>query len=134
MKVVIDANVAIAAAASYGLCEAVMELCLEHHHVILCEGLLGEIEEKLRDKLEVPLSIITEYLRVLRDSASILEPEDVEDEVCRDPKDLMVLGLVVPGHVDVIITGDKDLLVVEQYAGARILSPRAFWDSDKESR
>ncbi|RJR18713.1 MAG: putative toxin-antitoxin system toxin component, PIN family [Desulfobacteraceae bacterium] len=132
MIVVIDANVAIAAVAARGLCEAVMELCLEHHEIVLCEGILTEIEEKLRDKLLVPPPIIAEYLKILRNNAIVLEPEAVNPEVCRDTQDLMILGLVKPGHVRAIITGDKDLLVVKEYAGAKILSPRAFWELDKE--
>lgn len=45
MRVVIDSNVAIAAVAVRGLCEAVLEFCLEHHHLILGEGILREIEK-----------------------------------------------------------------------------------------
>ncbi|NCP10224.1 MAG: putative toxin-antitoxin system toxin component, PIN family [Deltaproteobacteria bacterium CG_4_8_14_3_um_filter_51_11] len=133
MIVVIDANVAIAAVAARGLCEAVMELCLEHHEIVLCEGILTEIEEKLRDKIGVPSPIMAEYLQILRNNSSALEPEAVNPDACRDPKDLMILGLVKPGHVRAIITGDKDLLVLKEYAGAKILSPRAFWEMEKES-
>lgn len=43
MKVIIDANVAIAAAASRGLCEAVMELCLERHRIVLCKEILDDM-------------------------------------------------------------------------------------------
>lgn len=134
MRVVIDSNVAIAAVASRGLCEAVMELCLEHHIVILGEGILVEIEEKLRKKLRVPPPVTAEYVSFLRGNAQILEPEDVAEETCRDPKDLMILSLVAPGDVDAIITGDKDLLVLEKFRGARIITPRGFWDSARKEK
>ena len=134
MRVIIDANVAIAGAASRGLCEAIMELCLEHHRVVLCEGILKEIEEKLRFKLKVPPAIVAEYVRVLRNGAEIVEPENVDKGICRDPDDLMILGLVYPGNADVIVTGDKDLLVITEYKGARILNPRSFWESNKKER
>lgn len=134
MRVVIDANVAIAGAASRGLCEAIMELCLEHHRIILCEGILKEIDEKLRFKLKVPPSIVAEYVRVLRNGSEIVEPEHVDKGICRDPDDLMILGLVYPGNADVIVTGDKDLLVIKKYKRARILNPRSFWESNKEER
>ncbi|MEI8120492.1 MAG: putative toxin-antitoxin system toxin component, PIN family [bacterium] len=131
MRVIIDANVAIAGAASRGLCEAIMELCLEHHRIVLCEGILKEIEEKLRFKLKVPPAIVAEYVRVLRNGAEIVEPEHVDKGICRDPDDLMILGLVSPGNADVIVTGDKDLLVITEYKGVRILNPRRFWESNK---
>jgi putative PIN family toxin of toxin-antitoxin system len=129
MRVVVDANVAIAGVAARGLCEAVMELCLERHHLVLCEELLGEIEEKLCGKIKAPPTVVAEYLMVLRRNAQILRPEAVGKEVCRDPDDLMVLGLVVPGKVDAIVTGDKDLLVIKSYKGARIMTPRGFWEA-----
>lgn len=134
MRVIIDANVAIAGAASRGLCEAIMELCLEHHRIVLCEGILREIEGKLRSKLKIPPAIATEYVRLLRNSAEIIAPEHVDKGVCRDPGDLMILGLVYPGNADVIITGDKDLLVIADYKGARILNPRSFWESNQQER
>ncbi|MBN1268504.1 MAG: putative toxin-antitoxin system toxin component, PIN family [Kiritimatiellae bacterium] len=131
MRVVIDANVVIAAAASRGLCEAILELCLEHHHLIFCEGILAEIGEKLALKLKVSPLVVAEYMKVLRHNAQILEPEHVEKSACRDPDDLMVLGLVTPGNADVIITGDKDLLVLKKYRRARIMTPRSFWESNR---
>lgn len=134
MRVIIDANVAIAAAASRGLCEAILELCLEHHHLILCEGVLEEIEEKLRVKIRVSPPIIAEYLKVLRNNAQILEPEKIETGSCRDPNDLMILGLVIPGEAEAIVTGDKDLLVLKEYKGARIMTPRNFWESNKKEK
>ena len=133
MKVILDANVVIAAAASRGLCEALLELCLENHHIILCEGILDEIEEKLRIKIKVSPPIIVEYLKILRGNAQILEPDEVEKSVCRDPDDLMILGLVVRGHADVIVTGDKDLLVIKTYKQARIMTPRGFWEANKKA-
>ena len=134
MRVIIDANVAIAAAASRGLCEAILELCLEHHHFILCEGVLAEIEEKLRVKIKVSPPVIAEYLKVLRNNAQILEPEKVEKGICRAPNDLMILGLVIPGKAEAIVTGDKDLLVIKEYKGARIMTPRNFWESNKKEK
>ncbi len=132
MRVVNDSNVAIAAAASRGLCEAIMELCLEHHHLVLCEGILKEIDGKLRTKLKIPPPIAAEYLKILRSHSQILRPERVAKDLCRDPNDLMILGLVVPGDVEAIVTGDKDLLVIKKYKTARIMSPRDFWESSKK--
>lgn len=128
MRVVIDANVAIAAVASRGLCEAAMELCLESHQMISCDGLLLEIEEKIHKKLKVPKAIAQEYVTTLKNRSLMLKPDYISDEVCRDPDDLKILGLVNKGEVDIIITGDKDLLVLKKFNSATILSPREFWE------
>lgn len=134
MKVILDANVVIAAVASRGLCEAVMELCLERHTLILCEGLLKEIAEKLSHKLKVSPPVVTEYMKVLRDHAQLLVPAEVEMGLCRDTKDLMVLGLVDAAQAETIITGDKDLLVIRKYKTAQIVSPRNFWESNQKGK
>lgn len=46
----------------------------------------------------------------------------------RDPKDRHVLGAAVGLTVDVIVSGDKDLLVLESFQGIPILTPRQFLD------
>jgi putative PIN family toxin of toxin-antitoxin system len=131
MRVVLDANVVIAAAASRGLCEAVFELCLQQHQLVSCTGLIAEIRQKLREKLRLPAGIVTEYLRLLHAYAELLPPAPVQRGVCRDPADEMLLGLVIPGRIDVIVIGDKDLLVLEQFETARIMNPRVFWESTR---
>ena len=131
MRVVVDANIAIAAAASRGLCEAVMELCLEHHEIILGEAILHDIREKLIKKIKVPVSTTDAYLKMLRCHSELHEPEAVAAGICRDSDDNAVLGLVPPSGAEVIISGDKDLLVIGSYKGAKILSPRQFWEQNK---
>ena len=132
MRVVIDANVAIAAAATRGLCEAIMELCIEQHKIILCRGILNEIKDKLRHKLRVPRPIVAEYIKLLESNAQILKPETLPSTACRDPNDLMVLGVAISGHADAIITGDKDLLTLKTFQGVKIVTPRAFWENNRK--
>ena len=128
MRVVLDSNVLIAAAATRGLCEAIMELCLEQHEMVLGEHILAEVEEKLTGKLKVPRGIAREYMKLLRETSEVVKPAKVDRAACRDPEDLAVLGLLAPGLVEVLVSGDKDLLVLGEFAGARILSPREFWE------
>lgn len=132
MRVILDANVAIAAVAARGLCDAVVELCLEQHQIILCEEILDDIEEKLGCKLKVAPPVVAEFIRVLRHNAEILKPERVDASVCRDPDDNAILGLVAPAQADAIVTGDGDLLTLRQFKGAQILTPRAFWEASKK--
>ena len=132
MRVILDANVVIAAVASRGLCEAIVELCLDHHHLVFCDEILDEIEEKLRSKLKVAPAVVAELLDILRHNAEVLRPEEIAAKCCRDPHDLKVLGLVVPGRDEAIVTGDKDLLVIGESEGARIMTPRGFWESNKK--
>ena len=42
---------------------------------------------------------------------------------CRDPKDDKFLEAAVNGRADVVITGDRDLLVLDPFQGIAILTP-----------
>jgi len=55
-------------------------------------------------------------------------PEKLDPKTRRDPNDLMVLGLVSPGNAQAVVTGDKDLLVLGNFKGVPIMTPRAFWE------
>ena len=118
----------IAAVAARGLCEAVVELCLERHEIVLSEGILREVEGKLRTKIKLPPAVVSEYLKLLREMAELVTPNPVPQSVCRDAGDLMILGLVEPGRAEILIAGDKDLLVIKEYRKARIMPPRRFWE------
>jgi len=128
VRVVLDSNVFIAAVAARGLCEAIVELCLERHCLISCKEILAEVEDKLVNKLKVPTRVVAEYMKFLRQNVELVRPGDVESGICRDPNDQMVLGLVSAGKVQAIVTGDKDLLVLGAFEGSPIMTPRSFWE------
>ena len=45
---------------------------------------------------------------------------------CRDPNDDHVLATAVAVKADVIVTGDKDLLTLDQFRTVRIVAARDF--------
>jgi len=57
---------------------------------------------------------------------SVVSVSKLENQVCRDPDDDNILAAAVSGKCDCIITGDKDLLVLKEYEGIDIFSPRDF--------
>ena len=52
-------------------------------------------------------------------------PEEVP-RICRDPDDDWVIACAVAGEADVIVSGDRDLLDLEQVGDISILSARDF--------
>ena len=126
MKIVLDANVVVAAFASRGLCESIVELCLHSHEIVLCEKLLDEILRNLRQKIKLPAGIVKDIGKLLREHADIVTPVPLARSLCRDPDDVKILGLAVAANVDCIVTGDKDLLILERFQGIPILTPRSF--------
>jgi putative PIN family toxin of toxin-antitoxin system len=65
---------------------------------------------------------------LVREAAEIVAPTEVPPGACRDPDDLPVLGTVLAGRADWLVTGDQDLLVLGEFRGHLILSPRQFQD------
>ena len=61
-------------------------------------------------------------LAQLRSLAEIVDPPPLPRPVSRDPDDDAVLALAAAARPDLIITGDKDLLVLGTHAGVPILS------------
>jgi len=45
---------------------------------------------------------------------------------CRDPDDDMFLECAVRGNADLLIAGDRDLLVLGSYKGTRIFTPAEY--------
>ena len=128
MRIVLDANVVVAAFAARGLCEAILELCLDAHEIILSNHLLDEIQKNLVKKVKLPTKAAREIIALLRDNAQVLVPTQLPSNVCRDPDDIPVLGLAFAARVDCIVTGDRDLLVLKKFRSVPILTPRAFSD------
>ena len=127
MKIVIDSNVYISAFATRGLCSEVFELCLAEHNIYICNEIISEIERILINKIKVPDKIDKETVEYLNQHIHKVKPVKVSKEVCRDRKDLMVLGTAEEVGADIIITGDNDLLVLEKYKNTKIVNPSGFW-------
>jgi putative PIN family toxin of toxin-antitoxin system len=47
-------------------------------------------------------------------------------QACRDPRDDQFLHVALNGEAEAIVTGDRDLLVLDPFHGVRILSPSGF--------
>ena len=129
MKVILDANVLIAAVAGRGLCEAILELCLEAHELIISLELLGEVQRNLVKKIRLPDAVALEFCRLLRNHAMAATPASVAPGACRDPKDIHLLGLAEAAQADILVTGDKDLVECGWRGKTRILLPRQFWEA-----
>jgi len=128
VKVVLDTNVLVAAFATRGLCEAVLEVCLAGHDLVLSEPILKELRRHLRGKFKVPRVQAQAIVAFLREHAAVVAPATVPADACRDRTDLAVLGTALAAEADCLVTGDRDLLDLREFRGTAVLSPRAFHD------
>lgn len=129
MRVVFDANV-LASAFGWpsGRCAQIVRLCLGEETVIAGDALAVELADTLREKAAFYEPLIQQDIGLLKERSIWLEPASVEAGACRDPDDLYVLGLALAGRADYVVTGDKDLLVLKEFRGIRILTPAGFLD------
>ncbi|HQP48607.1 MAG TPA: putative toxin-antitoxin system toxin component, PIN family [Spirochaetota bacterium] len=133
MRVVLDSNIIIAAFASRGLCSSLFELCIEKHEVIISQQILQEVSKNLEKKFKMPEKSINEVVAYLVEFCTLLNCEMLAENVCRDRDDDGIIGLAFQNAVKYIITGDKDLLVLEKNKIVRIITPREFWALSKKS-
>lgn len=70
-----------------------------------------------------------EYLLSLQELGEFVEPA-VQWRGCRDPKDDKFLDVACAVQARAILSGDKDLLILESFRGIPILSPNAFLERE----
>ena len=125
MKVVVDTNVIVAGLVAEGVCRDILKRRLPACELFTSQRLLDELAEKLRNKLgldpdDLPL------LRIYEETTTRLKSKPLAEPVCRDSDDDEVLATALAGGVEIILTGDKDLLTLKEFRGIKILSPRQF--------
>ncbi len=126
MNVVLDTNVLIAALIVRGACTELLEHCVLHHALVSSEEILSELRKHLAGKFKYSETEADEAIALLRNQMEIVVPSALERPTCRDSDDDMVLGTAAAGGAECIVTGDKDLLVLQRYGAIAILSPSQF--------
>jgi putative PIN family toxin of toxin-antitoxin system len=127
---VFDNNVLISAALLAGVPRQALDKLLDNGTVLISVPVLLELAEVLnREKFDKYVThdermrFIVGFLKV----AEMIETGETI-AICRDPKDDKLLELAVGGNADFLVTGDKDLLVLNPFRGVKIITPRDLLD------
>lgn len=131
MKVFLDTNVLVSAAATRGLCADVLREVLLSHDLVLADCLIEELKSVLHSKLGIPANIVDEYIDLLRADAVIIKKVIEFDLNIQDQSDIKILSAAVASGADIFVTGDKELLELEKVQEMIIVSPRVFWEKLK---
>jgi uncharacterized protein len=131
VKVVIDTNIWI----SYLIGKTLKELqkLMDHPEIsiVITSEMVSEIKETFERKHLVKyfkdeqFSDFWNYLDKLNLDISV---ENIP-QICRDKDDNFLLALAEQSNCNFIITGDKDLLVIKEYQGIKIIRFRDFMTS-----
>lgn len=127
MRVYLDTNVVVSAVATRGLCADVLQLILAEHELVLGETMLGELPRVLNQKLGLPNETMDETIAFLRRQATVVTTEATVSIKGVDPADAAVVAEAAAGAVDLLVTGDHDLLTAPGLP-VKAVSPREFWD------
>ena len=123
MRVLFDTNVLFAAFTVRGFCDELIEETVDLCAIVWSTPLRDELIRVLRRKrLLSPAQV--DAISAFSDLCEMVKPVALPKRICRDPDDDIVLATAVAGRVDLVITGDDDLLVLKTFSGIRILSPR----------
>lgn len=127
-KVIIDTNVLISFLIGKrlaGLKDRIVDLSII---LIYSEQLIREIRMVTsRPKFERYFikEDVEEFINLLSIIGLSFEVDNIPD-ICRDPKDNFLLGLITVSQADYLVTGDRDLLDLKKFNSASILSPVEF--------
>ncbi|MBT3256117.1 MAG: putative toxin-antitoxin system toxin component, PIN family [Deltaproteobacteria bacterium] len=134
MNIVFDSNIYIAAFATHGVCHLMLESCITEHNVFISDFILGEIKEKLIKKIKLPPETVDEIISYLGEQAIVTNPKNLVSDICRDPDDDNIISLGLAAKAEYIVTGDRDLLDIGQYASLHMVSPKEFSEVLKNQR
>ena len=127
MRVVVDTNVVLSAFIARGVVADMFMHLIAEHEVLLGDFVRSEVEEKLRARFHYPEHDVAGVLAFLDRVTTRVQAGPLEQPVCRDPDDDNVLAIAAAAAADCVVTGDRDLLVLEEFDEFPILAPRDFW-------
>jgi uncharacterized protein len=128
VRVFFDTNVIVSALVARGLCADLLRLVLADHELIVGEVVIAETRKVVSEKLGASAELVQELERLLREHTLVPRPAEACEVMVGDPDDAWVLASAIAGEADVLVTGDRDLLVIAEAAPIPIWTPRRLWE------
>jgi putative PIN family toxin of toxin-antitoxin system len=116
----------VAAFIARGLCADLLKLVLSEYELLIPEVVAEEVLRVLSTKLKASQAALSAVEAVLDRCDVVPRGATPAPLTLRDPDDERVLADAISAGAEILVSGDKDLLVVAERSPIRILSPRAF--------
>ena len=133
-KAVLDTNILISALGWKGNPNQVFDRIVKREvELVISDKQFNELSEAL----DYPKFQFTEeqkdrFESLILEIATFVKPLEKIDVIKNDPDDNMHLEAAVAGNVEYIVTGDPDLLDLNEFRGIKILTPKEFLELIKQ--
>ena len=126
MKIVLDTNVLVSALIKSGKPrELIFEIVRKKVQVVTSEKILEEFIEVTEDlgiRRYVSDGDVIEFLRVIGNLANVIRVRSKFKVIKEDPDDDVVLRTAHDGRAEYIVSGDRHLLSLKKFKGAKIVT------------
>lgn len=127
IRAVLDTNVLISALFWDGGPRRVVDLAAAgRFQAVTSPPLLAEFADVLADDFGAPQKRVVLALRDVLSYAQVVTPSAEPDIAVRDQGDVKVIACALAGAADLVVTGDRDLLVLGAVGDARVVTVRGF--------
>ena len=135
MRIVIDTNVVASAVFFGGRPAELLRMVIRHEHLaVATDEIVDEYQATISYLLDkyggkkLQLSIVPIF------SAMEIIQATSKADICRDPDDNKFISCAIDGHCYYVVSGDKDLLSLEQFGNIKIVTVADFLElfSDKK--
>lgn len=127
MKIVVDTNVLISGVFFGGFPRKVLSSIVDRKFTAYATiEIIDEYEEIVQEMNDRKQGYINkDILSPLIKTMVVIEPVS-NIKICRDPDDDKFIGCAKDAHALYIVSGDKDLLALEQYENIQIVTAKEF--------
>ena len=126
-KVVLDTNIFVSSIYWKGPSHKVVSKALDGEiKVFTSIEILQELDKVLRRDFDEPDDIVHRQISLIVDYATIITSSVKLAVVKKDPDDNKIVECAVSCNADYIITADKHLLELKEYAGIKIVTANEF--------
>jgi len=132
VKVFLDTNVLISAFTARGLSAELFRYLLAEHEILTGDVNVIELRRVLRVSFGATADQIASVEAQLRDQTIVPKRASRPAVRVRDADDEWVLASALASEAEMLVTGDKDLLVVAKHVAIPIVSPREAWERLRE--
>jgi putative PIN family toxin of toxin-antitoxin system len=128
MKIVIDSNIFVSSFFWGGYPQKVFDRVIYgFDELYITNEIIKEITSVMgSSKFTASSNEIKDYIKIIEKYSKIIISKNVPESVSRDKDDDKILQCGLDGNVDIILTGDTDLLVLREYKSIKIIRPKDY--------